>query len=421
MDKNFLILILFLISLILLFFLPERITLRAVQNNVSVNISEKLSGRILLGYKEQLNFSEIQTINAEFLNDGSIPLTEKIEIKIYYNRDGQLEVIATYYDAQFTLKPGEKRVYRVNFLPPYIGTYYIRARSPYDGKTAQTWGAFIVIYYPPPPPPPKIEYPSIPAPPVITPPPEIGVARVELEYPEKIEIAPGESTMFHVIVKNLGGVSLYNLRFSVYTSSEISVEVTPMSMVRLYPNETGVFLFSIQTSEKISEGIHPFEFELISDKIRERRSILIEVKAKEIPVEEDLYKQIVYYEYLISEIQSEIDAANLMGIDTSLAQIALNKAKINLEDAKSYYYAKKYDDVKLKLLEVKKYIEEAVLQLSLAKIGIYVVPAYIPIWVLIVAILLGIFFLILIFFLRKRRRKEEERPALLRRFAEAET
>lgn len=421
MDKNLLILILFLISLILLFFLPERITFLAVQNNVSVNISEKLSGRILLGYKEQLNFSELQSINAEFLNEGSIPLTEKMEIKIYYNRDGQLEVIATYYDAQVTLKPGEKRIYRVNFLPPYIGTYYIRARSPYDGKTAQTWGAFIVVYYPPPPPPPQITYPTLPVPPVITPPPEIGVARIELEYPQKIEIAPGESTLFHVLVKNAGDVSLYNLRFSIYTSSDISVEITPMGMVRLYPNETGIFIFSLQASEKISEGVHPFEFELISDKIRERRSILIDVKPKEIPVEEDLYKQIIYYEYLISEIQSEIDAANLMGIDTSLAQISLNKAKISLEDAKSYYYAKKYDDVKLKLLEVKKFIEEAVLQLSLAKIGVYIVPAYFPIWVLIFAILLGIFFLILLFFLRKRRRREEERPVLLRRFAEAET
>ncbi|MEM5790801.1 MAG: hypothetical protein QXP77_02015 [Candidatus Aenigmatarchaeota archaeon] len=421
MDKNLLILILFLISLILLFFLPERITFLAVQNNVSVNISEKLSGRILLGYKEQLNFSELQSINVEFLNEGSIPLTEKMEIKIYYNRDGQLEVIATYYDAQVTLKPGEKRVYRVNFLPPYIGTYYIRARSPYDGKTAQTWGAFIVIYYPPPPPPSQIVYAPPTVPPVVTPPPEIGVARVELEYPQKIEIAPGESTLFHVLVKNVGDVSLYNLRFSVYTSSDISVEITPMGMVRLYPNETGIFLFSLQASEKISEEVHPFEFELISDKIRERRSILMEVKPKEIPVEEDLYKQIIYYEYLISEIQSEIDAANLMGMDTSLAQISLNKAKISLGDAKSYYYAKKYDDAKLKLLEVKKFIEEAVLQLSLAKIGVYIVPAYFPIWVLIFAILLGIFFLILLFFLRKRRRREEERPALLRRFTEAET
>ncbi len=421
MDKNFLILILFLISLILLFFLPERITFLAVQNNISVNISEKLSGRILLGYKEQLNFSELQSINAEFLNDGSIPLTEKMEVKIYYNREGKLETIAYYYDAQVSLKPAEKRVYRVNFLPPYIGTYYIRVRAPYDGKTAQAWGAFVVVYYPPPPPPPQIIYPSPPVVVAPPPPPEIGMAKVKLEYPERIEVAPGESALFHVIVKNVGDVSLYNLRFSVYTSSEISVEITPMGINRLYPNETAIFLFSIQVSEKIAEGIHPFEFELITDKVRERRTILIEVKPKEIPVEEDLYKQIVYYEYLISEIQTEIDAAKLIGIDTSLAQIALNKAKINLDDAKTYYYEKKYDQVRLRLLEVKKYIEEAVLQLSLAKMKVYVVPAYFPIWILITAILLGIFFLLLLLFLRKKRRKEEERPALLRRFTEAET
>ncbi len=421
MDKNFLILILFLISLIALFFLPERITFLAVQNNVSVNVSEKLSGRILLGYKEQLNFSEIQTINSEFLNDGSIPLTEKMEVKIYYNRDGKLETIAYYYDAQISLKPGEKRVYKVNFLPPYIGTYYIRVRAPYDGKTAQAWGAFIVVYYPPPPPPPEIIYPSPPTLIIPPPPPEIGIARIKLEYPEKIEIGPGESTLFHIIVKNIGDVSLYNLRFSVYTSSEININITPMGINRLYPNETAIFLFSIQVSEKISEGAHPLEFELISDKIRERRTILVEVKPKEIPVEEDLYKQIIYYEYIISEIQAEIDAANLMGIDTSLAQIALNKAKINLNDAKAYYYEKKYEDVKLKLLEVKRYVEEAVLQLSLSKMRIYVVPAYFPIWILIVSILIGIFFLLLLFFLRKRRKKEEERPALLKRFVEAET
>jgi len=240
---------------------------------------------------------------------------------------------------------------------------------------------------------------------------------VELEYPEKIEIVQGESALFHVKVKNKGGVSLYNLRFSVYTSQDFEIDITPMGISRLYPNETAVFLFSLKSSENVTAGLHPLEFEFISDKVRERRSIMIEVKAKEI-VEEDLYKQILYYEYLISEVQSEIDSAALKGIDTSLAQISLNKAKISLNDAKNYYYLNRLEEVRVKLKEVEKYIQEAVLQLSLAKAKLYILPAYFPIWIVILSILLGIFLLIILLILRKRRRKKEERPALLRRFAE---
>ncbi len=420
MEKNLLILLIFSILLILLFFLPERVTFLAVRGNVSVNVTPVLKGRIFLGYKEHLNFSEIQRINAEFFNEGSLPLKEKLEIKIYYNYEGKLQLMGSYYDAEFNLKPGERRSYQISFLPPYIGTYYIKARAPYDGKTAQIWGAFLVVYYPPPPPPPQIIIPppALPPPPT-APPPEIGIARVELEYPEKIELVQGESAIFHVLVKNVGDVTLYNLRFSTYTINQLTVDITPPQLFKLSPNETAIFIFSLEAPQNISAGIYPFEFELISDKLRERGSVALEIKEKKVvPIEEELYKQIVYYEYLISETQAEIDAATLEGIDTSLAQIALNKAKISLQDAKRYYYQKNYAECEEKLLDVKKYIQEAVLQLSLAKIRVYVVPAYYPIWVLIFAILLGILFLILLFFLRKMRKKEE-RPKLLRRFTEA--
>ncbi|MEM7825369.1 MAG: NEW3 domain-containing protein [Candidatus Aenigmatarchaeota archaeon] len=377
--------------------------------NFSVNITEIKRGELLLSYREYLEWGEFQNISVEFLNTGSVNVEEKIEIRVFYNYGGKLELLAYYYDSTVVLKPGEKRNYRVNFLPPYVGAYYIKVRVPYDGKVLETWKGFVVIYTPPSP---RIEIISLPGPPAPTEIIETGVPRMEIVYPENITIAQGESKLFSIIVKNTGQVSLKNMRLSVSTLSSFEFEITPKEIFKVSPNETAIFLVLLTIPNRTYPGTYPFDFEVITDKMKEGRKISIEVVSILPLLEEELKETIIYYEYLISEIQTQIDNAALKGIDVSQAQDSLDEAKKSLEIAKSYYDLGKYLDAKRKLDEVRDHLQDAVYKLSLA-----LIPIYYPAFPWIPLILLLIIILIILIILVRRKKKEEKelkRPKLLR-------
>jgi hypothetical protein len=381
--------------------------------NFSVNVSETLKGELLLSYKEKLEWGENQPILAEFINTGSVNAEERIEVRIYYNYGGQLQLLAYYYDWQTILKPGESRSYKVNFLPPYIGTYYIKARVPYDGKVIETWKAFIVIYTPPPP---QVQIitlppPSVPVPTEIV---ETGVPRMEIDYPENVTIAQGESKLLSILVKNTGQVSLKNMRLSVSTSSLFGIEINPKEVFKVSPNETAVFLVLVSVPKQASVGNYPLDFEVITDKIKEGRRINIQVVSALPPIEEEVREEILNYEYLISEIQAQIDVAASKGLDVSKAQASLDKAKIGLEIAKSYYNQGNYYDAKKKLDEVRDYLQDAVFQLSLIQIPVYY-PVF-PWFPLILLLIIVIVIILVLVLIRKKKKEEKElkRPKLLR-------
>ena len=394
-------------------FLPKNITGFFAKNQASVNISSVLKAETLLAYNQSLEWGDLQDILVEFKNTGSVPLTEKIEVRIYWNYEtGKLQLMAYYYDTQNTLKPGERRSYLVHYLPTALGLFYIKVRIPYDGKVQETWGAFMVTYTPPPP---KIEivYPTAPAPPAPPKPKEVGPVRMEIEYPSTVEIQQNETKMFDIIVKNTGNRSLNNIRLSISTSQFFGIEINPKQVFKLYPNESAIFLISLTAPPDIPEGFYSMDFEVISDEIREGRTIGIRVLPYKPPAKEDLQALILNYEYLILQVQNQIDAAELKGFNVTLPQATLNQAKKSLEIAKSYFEEGKYDKTKKELDNVRKYIEDAVFQLSVVTAPVVYYPAFAPYYLIIIAIAIGIVKFILLIIIR-RRKKKEKRPKLLR-------
>ena len=399
-------------------FLPERITGLAA-GNASVSVGEDMEGRVTAFlFSENLEFRQPQRITVEFTNIGSLNFSEKIELRIYYNQNGRLQLVAYYFDTENILKPSMSRTYSVNFYPPIYGAYYIRFRVSYGGQILEVWKAFLVTYTPPQPPIEIVYPPAAPAP--APPAPETGTPRMTIEYPDSLEITQGDTKMFGITVKNTGGISLTNLGLSTSTTNLISVEINPKQVFRLYPNDTFIFLISVTVPKETPGDYYPFEFEVICNQLQEARRINIAVVSLAKPAEEDLHQTILSYEYMISETQNEIDAASLRDVDTSQAQDSLNNAKTELDWAKLYYRQNRYDDVRSSLDKVKKYLEDAVYQLSVAGI-VTEVPAFANWIIILVAIILGVFFVIL--FARRRRKKEEkeERPKILREMAEGET
>lgn len=418
----FVISIVVLTSLILfLRFIPTGITGFYPKGNVSISINEKVKGDITaLVYERNLNFTQIQDILTEFTNVGSTTLTPRIEIRVYWDNQSRLQEMAYYYDSPTVLKPGNVRSYSISFLPPYVGLYYIKVRVPYDSKAVERWGSFFVSYPP-----------TVPSVEIITPeqaaPSYAIVEKVRapsmiLDYPKSVIIKQGESKLFNISVKNTGNLPLSNLRLYTSTTNLLDIEINPKQVFKLVPNQSTIFLISVNTSEKIPVGNYSFDFQVMSDEVREEGSIELGIVSEIPSIVEDINETILNYEYIIAEIQHEINYAALEGIDVKLPQDTLNKAIESLEKAKEYYQQGKYEDARSRLAEVKKYLEDAVYQLAVAGIVIRL-PAFIPTYIIIFIVTIIIVFTLILFILlkRKREKEKEKRPKLFSSMTETET
>jgi hypothetical protein len=423
MKKIFIILILFLLlvsSIIIYKIFPETITGFAV-GNTTIRIANKLKGEITsLILDESIELGNIQQIYTEFTNTGSINLTEKIEVIVYiHNETGKLIELAYYYDSQTILKPSLRRGYNVSFLPQQVGLYYVRVKVDYDSSVKERWGAFFAVYNVTTPP---IQYVPAPseggAPTLIV--KEKGEPRMSIEYPKNVKILQGEKKLLNITVKNIGEIYLTNIRFYTTMTKLIEIDINPKQVFKLYPNESVIFLVSFDVPTSTPEGKYPFDFEVINDRTKESGSIEIEVVSIPPSIKEDVYETILNYEYILSEIQNEIDSAALKGMDVRLPLSTINKARISLDTAKRFYEEEKYDDAKKELINTKQYFEEAVLQLASLGIEITLSAAF-PWWIiLVIVIILMVLPILLIFMKKKKEEKEKKRPKLLRNLSETE-
>jgi hypothetical protein len=395
--------------------IPRVITGLGAGNDISVSIKSKLAGKIKLGYEPYINYSQEQVINAEFMNTGTETLTEQLEVKIYTLNNSRLQLLASYYDTFATLRPGMSKSLRIVFVPPDLGVYYIKARASYDGRMTETWGSFMVVYYPPP-------QEIIPGPVTIVYPPEApkaGVANMSLQYSDKAELGQGQSTLLGVIVKNTGDVKLHNLKFTISTTSLIGTDINPKQVFELSPKESVVFVITVDVPETVPPGLYPIDFEVVADELKRSGIITLNVTPVVVPVLEDLYRIILNYQFLISEIEQEIYNASLKGFNVTLPSESLDNAKVSLNIAKQYYYSGRYEDAKNKLNDVKRHIEDAVFRLAIINIPVFKFPAYVPVLLILIAVLL-VLLTVLGYLLKKRGEEELKRPRLLRGREETE-
>jgi hypothetical protein len=382
--------------------------------SADVNIKDNLVGRITgLYYLPVINITNTQTISTEFTNIGSLPMTARIEEIIYYYNTTKLDPIAYYYDSSVNLMPGMKRFFRTFFMPPNYGSYYIKIRVPYDTKVTETWGFFSVVYYPPTLEP-IIVVISPPAAGVTTYiPKELGIPRIYTDYQKEYDMYPGQSTLISISVRNVGEVSLYNLRLTTSTTSLITTDVNPKVLSSLRLNASTLFFISVNIPKDIPTGDYPLNFELISDKITEYGAISLNVTSFEVSIKDDVYKTILNFEYLLNDLERMISDAIAEGLDVKLAQKSFERARENLERARELYDSEDYEGARDMLDEVKKDFEDIVFQLAHAKLKLQVAPAFSPFIIIILAILLAIIFLFIL-----RRRRKEKRPKLLKEISE---
>ncbi len=389
-------------------------------NSFDVGVKDETTGTILLGYDSSINITATQNITAEFVNTGSSNYTSRIEITVYLfnNTSGNLEQQADYYDSITFLLPGERETFKISYLANRVGAYYIRARVPYDSKTAELWGSFFVSYI-------YFQTPRIIFVPTsygggtIPGQKEMGITSLELEYKDNVDLYPGQKVLLSVTLKNTGTVNIHNLKFYSSTTNYIIFEVNPKEVYELGYNGSTIFLVSLEVSKSTPEGEYDFAFNVLGLEIQKTGSIKLNVTSlAKRPLKDEVYQTIINYEYLITELDHEIYTTSLNDIDTSRAQGYLDDAKRNLQRAKDYYNEGNYQDATDALDSVKRDLENVVFNLAAISFRVYVYPAYDPFLILILAIMIIIALLILIFLYRRRKKKK---PKLIREFTEEET
>ena len=415
MNKMFLASVSLLVVLILIIFYSTGfyITGFGIGRAADVNVNESFEGEITaFVYSPALNLTETQNITVEFTNTGTTPYNTTIYISVYIYENEKLNLSAQYYDYTVPLFPGMKKFFKAYYMPPRVGTYYIKVLVHYGSRRMETWGAFSVSVF---------EVPEnvteVPIPP--GPPAGGGVVptiyfagrpilNLDLQYPEIVDMYRGQTVMIGVRAKNTGNSTLRNLKMYISTPYTIDISVNPKE-VYLDPNETSVFLLSIYVKPGAEVGIHLINFDFVSQRLKKSGIIQINVTAFEIPREEEIQNRILNNKYLIMELEGQFLAALKKGINTTLAERSLNRAKAYLDSAEDYFNLANLEKAMEELDKKDENLKDAVFQLAHEAFKVYFPPAFSPLWILLIAILMGLIFLII-----SKKRKKKKKPRLLR-------
>jgi hypothetical protein len=232
-----------------------------------------------------------------------------------------------------------------------------------------------------------------------------GVAKLDVEYPETIDLYKNQSIFVNITVRNTGERLVHNLRLYVSTIKDVDMNINPKIVSELSLNETKLFLISLGSANAMP-GRYALDFDVITNEITVSRTATLVIHEQEIPIAEDLYAKIINYRFLISEIEQEIFTASLKGFVVTLANSSINYAKTELDSARELYYQGNYPECKHKLDLTKTHIEDAVFQLAHATIRTYARPLDL----IYLTLLLPVLAVMIIFiYLRKRKKKEKEK------------
>jgi PGF-pre-PGF domain-containing protein len=200
------------------------------------------------------------------------------------------------------------------------------------------------------------------------------LVNLTLEYPEKITLNQGETSIIYLRIKNTGNVNLNNIILTTFSTLPIKIPTT--SLAGLSPDSSFIFFISVEVPKEIELDTYPIDFTLASNRITKKGQILAEVKL--LRIEFEVNQTIKNYEYLIEKLAEEIDIATKEGRNTVLALESLDIARKELDTAKQLYEAGNYEKAKEQLEKVKQKIEDTATELAKTLPRITFVPFPLP-------------------------------------------
>ncbi|MBI4182332.1 MAG: hypothetical protein HY520_05185, partial [Candidatus Aenigmarchaeota archaeon] len=231
---------------------------------------------------------------------------------------------------------------------------------------------------------------------------------MSLEYITPLRVAPGQSAMAMVRVRNTGQTALSFTRL-LGRSNGFPFLVDPEVIPFLPPGGTGVFLLSLDIPATLAEGKYRLAFTVTADETAESGEI--EVVVAPSLAEDDIGDTIRNYEYLLLRLEGEADLQELLGKDVGQVRQVLVQAREELERAKRLHGLENYAEARRQLREVRLKLREAVrllaeLQLPQEAIAL---PGFLVGGL--GGLLLFLVMVLLLLLARKRKKKPEEEPA----------
>ena len=418
-----------LISFLFLFFLINE-TKKEITGffTAGVNIESKTRIRIIyFDYPFYPDLGEFVNVSVEVQNHGSTGYNEKIEIFI---KNSTMNQLAYYYDALTELNPGDRKSFKIIYLPPDYGIYYIQLRVSYaETKRIESWGAFIVSY--------DQSGNGTTTPPTTIPEGgdevegaygdyytedkdyitgKLGPSKkpglrheITIEAPDRLDIPKGETMVTYVKVNNVGNSTLHSLKSTIYTQ-DIEVDIFPKFLISFPPNTSSIFMLSIKTPFDIEPNLYSLDLEFSSNEIDVIKKIILNIT--DLNLKDIVYQTIINYKYIIVELENQILDASENGIKVSKIQMMLEAIKVDMNIAEDYYDKEEYTSAYEKLQKIRIDIQDLLMAFAIINI-----PKVALLKVSHIIVLIGLLLLIIIItlvYLIKKSRKKLRRPKLLR-------
>ncbi len=255
------------------------------------------------------------------------------------------------------------------------------------------------------------------APPVVQAAPEIGKADMSIDYPQYIEAYTGATSSAYMIVNNTGNITLSNVNLQFTADNFGTFGISPKIVSSLPRNRSSIFLVSFNVFNDTSVGNRTIFFTASSNQTRPiDGKIYVDVRSNTSDEADSLDRQIANYKFLIVKVQGELDDDERDGLNVTEARQYIDDANARLNAADGYTRSGDFAKAKGEIDKVLDDINNAIYKASIASVTI-VSTAYSNVWILIVAILLGLIPIAVVFLLRKRGKR---RPAMLERAEKGE-
>jgi len=360
--------------------------------DVIISVIEVYNGKIIVQHNNTLAVGSFLNISVEFKNTGSIDYSATITENIYKYVDGELNLSAQYQDSTVYMVPGTRRNFKTVYKPASYGIYYIRFRVNYASRTSEVWGVFTVND-------PSAQQNTTQqngtqtTTQPVTQTPSSGsqtttqapasstniikqVSRLpaaDISYPTEVNISVNQTHLISIIIKNVGETSLKNIKLFVSSPDIFEIKTNPKVIPWINKDESSIFIISINTS-RLVPGKYSIDFEIISDEMRLKKSIIVNIMPEEISPKEGIGQSITSYSYLILQIDQEISIAEVRNFDVSEAKESIENAKASLDKAASYYEKEEYELARAELENTGSHIENSAFRLANSMLEVYATP-----------------------------------------------
>lgn len=396
---------------------------------VNISIAPLDDGYIsYFGFPEEITQYSRMNITVEFTNSGSTTYTKKTELDIYGMVGENFTVLYNRSGGTSSLNPGSRSLENLRYTPLEYGWFWIRIQVHYTNKTANAWGVFYVkpyydLVYPPTNPPSEgggggsggsyeeiIRTIQLKNPPKEKTLPEkiidVGKKDMDLSYPDKIYITPGDSAVAYVIINNKGTMPLRDLRVFGQINGDIAIDVQPRRVSELYGNNSAVFMITLDTTPDIAEGPYSLDFTAHTDKMDDYGRIDVEVSKANL--DDSLERTILNYQYLIIKLEEEIDGLNTAKKNTDKAVPYINEAKNTLKLARDALDAKDYEKTRDSLKKTRNALINAVMEIALARGDKLLVVMAPTIWLLIILLIIMMITAVMLYMHKRDKEKAKK-------------